>query len=553
MCKVYIVVVQKTIMEKNKSGEEGEGKGEIAAMGIAKELEITVSSDGNICFLMKNGSLRYPDMECPVCHHIQELKIKKEERLSEKLYEYCEDCKRTPRFILRDKIIRDITWITIDRLVECEIDELYRDVRSFVKNHVDFKDTILYDVVSAWVFHTWFIELFDATTHILVIGLTKTGKTRALETLRAISYRGELGVSLTPASLFRSIDAKKITPFISEYQDLAEEERKEVDAIVKGGQKKGELIWRAKPNPAGDYETITFDPFTPMAIGTQITPREDIANRAFQISMSQSVRRLEKFVDYVKAKELLPQFLYLRYHYSREKLEEAKVLADAWLEKKKVWGREYERYLPLLTMFYACGINSDDFTKAIEYDTEHQREVARTTYDAIFVTELIKIYEEEKGAASSTIFGEGVGEQYLKIKTSNLREKVVEALGGERKISSQKIGLDLKRLQIQTKRYRDGTYIEEPKLLEKLRFYDNRFALGLFEEVEKPTLEALIYELVVEISMEDKRGALLDVIVGRIGKEYPALEIREKIDKLIEEGDLLINHRDDAGIYVVRG
>lgn len=536
-------------MENNKSEKEGGSEGESAAAGIAGELEITVNSEDNICFIMKDGSLSYPDMECPICHNIQKLEIRKDERIAEKLHEHCEGCKRTVKFKLCEKIIRDITWITIDRLVECQIDELYRDVRSFIKNHVDFKDTVLYDVVSAWVFHTWFKDLFDATTHILVLGLTKTGKTRALETLRVISYRGELGVSLTPASLFRSIDAKRITPFISEYQDLGEEERKEVDAVIKGGQKKGELIWRAKPNPAGDYETITFDPFTPMAIGTQITPREDIANRAFQISMSQSIRRLEKFVDYDKAKELLPQFLYLRYHYSLKKLKEARVLADAWLENRKIWGREYERYLPLLTMFYACKVNADDFDKAIEYDTEHQREVARMTYDAIFVTELIKLYEEEAGAASSEL----LGEQFIRIKTSYLREKVMEALGREKKISSQKIGLDLKRLQIRTKRYRNGTYIEEPKLLEKLRFYDNRFALSLFEEVEKPTLEALIYELVVEISMEDERGALLEVIVGRIGSEYPALEIRSMLDEMIEEGNLLVHHRDDAGIYVVRG
>lgn len=90
-------------------------------------------------------------------------------------------------------------------------------------------------------------------------------------------------------------------------------------------------------------------------------------------------------------------------------------------------------------------------------------------------------------------------------------------------------------------------YFKKEVVIQKLKS-----RLG-WEEVEKSTMEALIFEVVVEVSMEDDRGALIDVVVSRVKKEYPAVDVRKTIDELIDEGNLLVNHRDESGVYVVRG
>jgi hypothetical protein len=228
-------------------------------------------------------------------------------------------------------------------------------------------------------------------------------------------------------------------------------------------------------------------------------------------------------------------------------------LADAWLEKRKIWGREYERYLPLLTMFYIGGVNADSFEKAIQYDTEHQREVARATYDAILVTEIIKLYEDAiTGEDQQQQIWEDGKIKYVRIKTSELKDAMDTVLGRDRKISSQKIGLDCKRLQLTTKRYRDGTYIEDGRLVEKLRFYDERFALGLLDNVNEKTLEAMIKEIIVEISMEDSRGALTDVVIMRLKNEYAEETIKNEINVLLKNGELEINEERDDLKYLIR-
>ncbi len=510
--------------------------------------EETIDEEGNVALLLPDGTMRYPLAECRYCHHQQEVRVRVGAKLKRSLAAMeCENCGRKGLEVL-EEFVTDITWDPPRRLIECEPDELYQDVRGFIKENVDFRFSALYDLCAAWAFHTWFLPYFRATTHLLFVGVTKTGKTRALETLKSISYRGELGVSLTQAALFRSIDKKKITPFISEYQDLRAEEKVEIDAVIKGGQKRGEIIWRSVITPSKDYDVLTFDPFTAMAIGTQFTVREDIANRCFQIKMEEAVRRVSKFVDYEKAQFLKEQLCYLRFFTPRERIEECMTLADAWLEKEKIWGREYERYLPLLTMFYLCGVPVEKFRELVEYDREHQRETAQKTLDAIIIQELIGLFKEEQSAQLSL----GAAARPT-IKMSLLHERLVnnEEVA---EISPRKLRVLLDHLNITVKRRRDGAYIEDEHLEEKLKFYDKRFALGEFERVERmPELDELIYSHVLDIEAEDRRGALIDLLVKLISERgFAEAEVRGRIEEMIEEGNLIL-YRDETGEYVKRG
>jgi hypothetical protein len=82
--------------------------------------------------------------------------------------------------------------------------ELWKDIRSFINDHLFLPSKELYDVLTAWVLATWLQELWTVVPYIFFYGPIASGKTRGLETLRSISFRGILASNISPAALFRA-------------------------------------------------------------------------------------------------------------------------------------------------------------------------------------------------------------------------------------------------------------------------------------------------------------------------------------------------------------
>jgi len=186
---------------------------------------------------------------------------------------------------------------------------LFADVMAYLRCHVELPDENHYAVCASWVIATYLREQFDIAPRIIFHAPTRSGKTRALETLRAISYRGMIFVDPTGPSLFRVIQQYWPTIFIDEGQYLIGKNEQAISQTFKGGFGAGIKIPRVRDDGSIDC----FEPFCFLAFASKRLPPEDWQNRAILISMQERTKDgLRHRIDYQAAKQLRGRLLALR-------------------------------------------------------------------------------------------------------------------------------------------------------------------------------------------------------------------------------------------------
>lgn len=95
-------------------------------------------------------------------------------------------------------------------------EQLYKELRTFVAKYIDL-DSFLTSLMAHYALMTWIWDAWNAIPYLRFQGEPGTGKTRCLEIMRQVCYRGvDLGVCPTKAALQRSVHAIRGTLFIDE-------------------------------------------------------------------------------------------------------------------------------------------------------------------------------------------------------------------------------------------------------------------------------------------------------------------------------------------------
>jgi hypothetical protein len=190
--------------------------------------------------------------------------------------------------------------------------ELWRRVRGFIKNHVFLDDEKLYDVLTAWVFHTWIPETFGIVPYIFIHGPKNTGKTRLTKVLMSLSYRGILTPNTSEAGLFRIMETLHPTLFIDENSTLAKEVKAAVTDILNSGYERGSQVIRC--NDEGELRY--FDPFGPKAInGTKSIP-DTLESRCIPVpTIRAPPKTVKRRIDERGADEIRSWLLTWRFNY----------------------------------------------------------------------------------------------------------------------------------------------------------------------------------------------------------------------------------------------
>ena len=355
-------------------------------------------------------------------------------------------------------------WYPPGDVTQARYKDLWADVRGFIRDHWDAKEPEIYNGLTAYALSTWVRPNLTFVPHLMLMGKTTGGKTRLLNTLARVSYRAVVAASATPASMFRMIDAYDVSYFVSEYHGLGPDEQRELDNVVRAGQKEGEIVTRAEQSTTG-FEPKVFDPFSHIAIATQYTPEDDIVNRCLQVRSSPENRDMPATLDDARAKEIRNRLLYARFRLLHsDEWNAAESEAYAYLEANDITGRTREKLLSLISVAILWD-ELDAFEPFIQAVCEQDQEAVANSEDARFVQVLRDLALEE--IEETTILTDGDPFAAVAVPYTEIVERYESVSGVEK--SASWVGHIRDRLDFEKDRKRDGTVIQDPELGSKLQ------------------------------------------------------------------------------------
>jgi hypothetical protein len=166
-------------------------------------------------------------------------------------------------------------------------DGVLNEVAAFITRFVILSDAQLV-VISLWIAHTWAFEASDATPYLAVTSAEmRSGKTRLLEILELLVRNPWRTGRVTPAALYRKIEADTPSLLLDEWdaivgsgQDFSETLR----GILNAGHRRNGKVSVCGPKNAG-YQPTDFRVFCPKVIAGIGKLPDTLADRSIQIRL----------------------------------------------------------------------------------------------------------------------------------------------------------------------------------------------------------------------------------------------------------------------------
>jgi hypothetical protein len=207
-------------------------------------------------------------------------------------------------------------------LPKIEPNEVFNEVRKFIYDSVELPNEIFYDIAVLWILSSYLIEKFDAVSYLAFIGPKDSGKTRALEVITQLAYRGLLSPSCSPAGIFRLIQMYQPTLCLDEAEIYGNEQKTEAIAVLNAGYKKGQLVLRYDKDKK---QMEGFSVFGHKALASTDVFVRTLESRSIIINMRRNSRFLPVFLDKERSAHLRLVLLLYRFNVLANK---AKILED---------------------------------------------------------------------------------------------------------------------------------------------------------------------------------------------------------------------------------
>jgi hypothetical protein len=209
--------------------------------------------------------------------------------------------------------LRRLPWPTAHLPKEESEEKLFNEIRDFFVSHLDISNELFYDVYACFVLASWRSEDFTVVPYLFFLGPLASGKTRALECFHRLCYRSIMSTSMSPASLFRALEAWKPTLLLDETEIYNREAMVEVLALLNSGYRKGQYAIRIEKIERHNPKIATFDTFGFKVLAGTEELAATLQSRCIITTMSKAVRRVNLFVEEEKAQELRNKLLMYRF------------------------------------------------------------------------------------------------------------------------------------------------------------------------------------------------------------------------------------------------
>lgn len=194
-----------------------------------------------------------------------------------------------------------------------DIEELFNEIKAFFMEHLDVRNDLLYDVYAAFVLMTWRVEDFKVVPYQMFLGPLASGKTRGLECFNFLCYRALSSVTMSAASIFRTLEAWHCTLLLDETEVYGRESMVEVLALLNAGYRRGQYAIRIEKLEGEVPQIAMFDTFGPKVLAGTEELAATLQSRAILTTMSKNVKHVRLFIDEEKAQELRNKLLLYRF------------------------------------------------------------------------------------------------------------------------------------------------------------------------------------------------------------------------------------------------
>jgi hypothetical protein len=181
--------------------------------------------------------------------------------------------------------------------------DLYLLVREFLVEHIDLIEDAEYDVLAAKVLESWLIDKFDTVGYIFFIGPSRSGKTRALETLATLCFNPKLAATMSAPAIYRILNEETATLFLDEIQQYLQEDKTIFMAVLNAGQRRGQKAIIVVKTGDG-YKPQEFEGFGPKLMASTKPTTEALTTRCIIINMVKNIRQIPLKIDQEKAKKI---------------------------------------------------------------------------------------------------------------------------------------------------------------------------------------------------------------------------------------------------------
>lgn len=331
-------------------------------------------------------------------------------------------------------------WMLPEKPSETEPVEIYRNLIELYQDHLVLREQE-YHVLAAWTMASWLVDDFQTCPYIACIAPMSSGKTQVLEAIRQTAYRAYSVASVTPAAIFRAIEAWQLTLCIDEAEHQMNsntESGQAIYACLLAGYKRGVGAMRAEKQ-GDNWLPTSFDLFSFKAFsGTKIV-LPTLASRSIEFRLHKAKPKVDLFT-YSEGARLRNMLLWFRF----TNLGKLRISYS-----QNGDGRIRELYSPLFTVAKLLTSEvKENLEKMLDETISTKLSDDRDSIEA----EIIQAIQELSEDSSGTLTGERVF-----VYASEL----IDTMGWDRdRGSSIQLGKQLKAMGIQTRHTKTGKVID---------------------------------------------------------------------------------------------
>lgn len=179
-------------------------------------------------------------------------------------------------------------WVYVQAYLEGDSPsplEAYLETRRLLDSYLDFRDEETSDILALWIMGTYLYPLFEAFPYIAIQGPKNSGKTKTLTLIGKLGFNAMLSSSLSPASLFRAVQATRGVLCVDEAERLSDPRdpvASDLRLLLNAGYKRGSPAIRCEGD---DYHIAEFEVYGPKAIASIRALEDVLESRCIRITM----------------------------------------------------------------------------------------------------------------------------------------------------------------------------------------------------------------------------------------------------------------------------